>query len=168
MPLVREGAFEVLFRDNRFNYNDQTNNVCWNAFDKFRNNQQKLPSFTDLIQLQTMFTTTKRYIDAMQIFFEFYWKCDIEQVNVEMGKRLTSLTGFVDLVIGGVFQYVNKIKDPAWINNVVYLVDQANLSGSEASWKRVGEPVGILLADFFHYEIPNYDYYYGDFMRNKQ
>lgn len=49
MPLVREGAFEVLFRDNRFNYNDQTNNVCWNAFQRFRT--VPVPAVSELLQL---------------------------------------------------------------------------------------------------------------------
>ena len=60
---------------------------------------------------------------------------------------------------------MNKISSPDWIAGVTQLVDKANLSGTDEAWKAVGEPVGILLADFFHYEIPNYDYYYGSFVR---
>lgn len=39
----------------------------------------------------------------MTVFFDFYWKCDFETINVEMGKRLTSWTGFVDMIIVGGF-----------------------------------------------------------------
>jgi hypothetical protein len=129
MPLVREGAFEVLFRDNRFNYNDKTNNVCWNAFDAWR--KTPIPALTELLQLQTFATAIKRYMEAMSVFFDFYWRCDLESVNVEMGKRLSTWSGLVDLVIVGGFTYIDKIKSPAWIAGVTELVDHANLAGTD-------------------------------------
>ena len=45
-------------------------------------------------------------------------------------------------------------------------IDDANYTGLDEDWKKVGYPIGDLLAYMFNYEVPNYDFVYGDNARN--
>ena len=45
-------------------------------------------------------------------------------------------------------------------------IDDANYSGLDEDWKKVGYPIGDLLAYMANYEVPNYDFVYGDNARN--
>ncbi len=42
----------------------------------------------------------------------------------------------------------------------------ANMYDQDEYWKDIGVPIGELIADVFDYEIPNYDFIYGDNERN--
>ena len=95
------------------------------------------------------------------LLFSFYWKCNIDSVLVNLGKSMTSVAGFVNMAIVSGFTYLNEIGSQEWQNNVINLINEANIDGSDQAWMAVGTPVGELIANFFNYNVPNYDFQYG-------
>ena len=53
-----------------------------------------------------------------------------------------------------------------WQNKLVSALDKANYDDTDQNWKAVGAPRGKLVASVFEYEIPNYDFMYGENERN--
>lgn len=145
--------------------NNDPSNACWTAFQTMQTSLDALPTPDNFGTLATVFLTIKTYINSAIIVASFYAVCNIDQINIEMGKRLTSVSGLADLAIGSAFTVMNEIGDPNWQNAVAELVTQANTSGEDSDWMAVGAPVGILLANFLHYEVPTYDTTYGNFTR---
>ena len=112
MPIVREGAFEVLFNDTVAGSDPY--NSCWLSFTTMRNYYSQMPSVLTLLDITQTFITFKRYSEYGCVFFEFYWACNLDQINVEMGKRLSNMSGFVDLLISSGFTYMNEMGNPTW------------------------------------------------------
>lgn len=162
MSLVKEGSFEALFKDSA----RDPGNSCWNAFNLLRETYAKTPTIDSLLTISQFFIVLKRYHEFGAVVYKFYWACDFETVNVELGKRSTSISGIVDLLIGAAFTYMNEIGSASWQRDVESRIETANYSGNEEDWKKVGEPVGELVANFLRYQVPSYDFNYGNYTRN--
>jgi hypothetical protein len=77
MPLVREGSFEALFKNEQID----PSNSCWNAFNDMRNYYWQLPDPEYLTRPSTVFLVMKRYTEQVTLFFTFYWRCNLDKVN---------------------------------------------------------------------------------------
>ena len=159
LPQVREGSFESLF----INATVDPNNTCWTSFTTLQTQISNLPSITKFAQLTTVFNTIKVYITGLSYFFNFYSSCNLDSINIQLGKQLSTVSGFIDLCIGTLFTYLNEVGDSTWQNNLIALINQANMSGSDADWRAVGAPLGLLVANYFNYQIPTYNMSYGSF-----
>ena len=60
IPIVREGSFEALFKDEQID----PSNSCWNAFNQMRNYYARLPGTEYLSRPSTFFQTLKRYLES--------------------------------------------------------------------------------------------------------
>jgi len=78
--LVREGSFEAAFKDEQ----RDPSNSCWNAFNQMRTYYEKLPGTNYLTRPSKFFQTLKKYIEALTLTFAFYWRCDLEKVNLDL------------------------------------------------------------------------------------
>eukprot|EP00347_Sterkiella_histriomuscorum_P007653 403348093 len=159
---VREGAFKQLFG----NPNDPAQE-CYSSFQFMRLWFGLTPDLGKLSR-GDFFKGIKVYMWAFQTLFGWYDKCDIDLVNVEMGKRFSSLSGFLHMVVNLFFRYLAQFSDPLWTQSIIDSIDIANYSGLDEDWEKVGYPLGDLIAEFFNFEIPNYDYKYGDIITTTQ
>lgn len=96
----------------------------------------------------------------------FYWRCDLEKVNLELSQMFKSISGLASFAIKLVFAYLSYLNAEKWTTQLINAIDQANYTGLDEDWKKVGMPIGELLAYLANYEIPNYDFVYGDNARN--
>jgi hypothetical protein len=133
-----------------------------------RSNFFLLPDYDYILRPTTFFESGKRYMEWGSLFFSFYWRCNLEKVNLDMSKQLSiksisSLTGFgIKLLL----LYINTVDNPKWKQTLVNAIDKANYYDNDELWKEIGKPLGKLVASIFDYEIPNYDFIYGDNERN--
>ena len=75
---------------------------------------------------------------------DWYQKCNMDTVNVEMGKRLTTISGAVHMLINAFCRYVYLVLTNSWQQSIITAIDQANMSGSIEDWEAVGYPIGQL------------------------
>ena len=66
------------------------------------------------------------------------------------------------MIVNLFFRYYAQTSDDVWRQGVIDAIDKANYSGLDEDWEKVGYPLGELAAEFFNFEIPNYDYKYGE------
>jgi hypothetical protein len=96
----------------------------------------------------------------------FYWRCDLERLNLELANQFKSPSGLASFGIKLIFTYLGYLSSNAWTQKLIDAINQANYTGMDEDWKKVGVPIGELLAFMANYEIPNYDFVYGDNARN--
>ena len=92
-----------------------------------------------------------------------YDDCGFEHILVTLGKRVNSLSGFFDMCVNLFFRYFQITEDLAWQQSIIDAIDQANLSGAEEDWEKVGYPVGAMFAEFMNFEIPSFELQYGEY-----
>ena len=80
LPIVREGSFEALFKDTQ----RDPSNSCWNSFIDMREYYKKLPDFDYLFRPTTFFLVVKLYSEWETLIFSFYWRCNLDKVNLDM------------------------------------------------------------------------------------
>ncbi len=47
-------------------------------------------------------------------FYDWVNSCNLMLVLVEIGKRVTSFSGFFHMIINGMFRYIAQVGDPVW------------------------------------------------------
>jgi len=161
---VREGSFEALFQNKQVD----PANSCWNSFNDMRHYYKKLPDCDDLFRPTGFFLVVKLYMEWQTLIFSFYWRCNLDKVNLDMSqqlqvKNLSTTTGFMTRLA---IIYLTTIRSESWRKDLIDKLDKANFDDTDENWKAVGDPIGKLIAKIFEYEIPNYDFMYGDNERN--
>ena len=105
-PVVQEGSFEALFKDELVD----PSNSCWNAFNQMRFYVAKLPGQEYFSRPSTFFQTLKKYIESFTLLMAFYWRCDLERVNLELAQQFRSVSGLASFGIKLIFTYLSYIK----------------------------------------------------------
>ena len=164
MPIVREGSFEAIFQNRQID----PSNSCWNSFNDMRKYYKKLPDYDYLFRPTFFFLVVKNYMEWQTLLFSFYWRCNLDKVNLDMSqqlqvKNMASTTGLATRLL---IVYLTTINSESWQNKVIRAIDNANYYDTDESWKAVGVPIGKLMSKIFEYEIPNYDFMYGENERN--
>ena len=126
----------------------------------------KLPGQEYFSRPSTFFQTLKKYIESYTLLMAFYWRCDLEKLNLELSQQFKGVSGLASIAITLVFTYLSYLSKEKWTTQLVTAIDQANYTGLDEDWKNVGKPIGELIANLVKYEIPNYDFVYGDNARN--
>ena len=45
-----------------------------------------LPDYDYIMRPTTFFESGKRYMEWVSLFFSFYWRCNLDKVNLDMSK----------------------------------------------------------------------------------
>lgn len=87
-----------------------------------------LPDYDYIMRPTTFFESAKRYMEQVTLFFSFYWRCNLEKVNLDMSKQLSvkSLSGISAFGVKMLLLYVNRVDNPRWTQNLVDTIDRAN------------------------------------------
>lgn len=131
-----------------------------------RDSYDKVPDLSEQ-DAYGFFKGLKRQAELQISFFTWYDDCNLMRVNIEIGKRVSSMAGFFHMIVNTIFRIWSQTDNPEWRAYVVATIDQANMSGLYEDWEKVGYPIGDLIAQFFNFEIPNYDYLYGGYSFNE-
>ncbi len=107
-PAVREGSFMALFQDE-----SDPSQTCWGAFNMLRDYYPNMTPIRDL-RVRNFAQSMKVYFEYQILIVYFYQVCKLDQVNINMGRRLNSPSGFVSLIINSIFRYIFQFGDPEW------------------------------------------------------
>ena len=80
-----------------------------------------------------------------------------------MGKRLTSISGFVTFVINTIYFFISYVTNATWQANLIAAINTANFTGATSDWEYVGSFLGELIVQFFNIDLPSYDYLYSEY-----
>lgn len=105
-------------------------------------------------------------MESVTLTFSFYWRCDLEKLNLELSTQLKTPSGISSSIVKLIFGYLVYVKSQSFTQSLINAMDEANYSGTDEDWKNVGRPFGEFFAYMAGYEIPNYDFMYGDNARN--
>ena len=106
-------------------------------------------------------------MEMMISIYAWYDECNLIRVNIELGKRFSSASGFFHMIVNTIFRIIAQTQNPVWQASVIAAIDLANASGLYEDWEKVGFPIGSLIAEFLNFEIPSYDYLYGGYSFNE-
>ncbi|CDW73830.1 UNKNOWN [Stylonychia lemnae] len=156
---VKEGAFKQLFGDP----NDPTLG-CYNSFLDMREFWKYKQPLTGVKPGQFL-KNIKFYIYYSYTITNWYHQCNLDDIVIEMAKRVQSVGGFLHMIINLLFRFFAQTGNEEWTKSVVDAIDQANISGLDEDWEKVGYPIGQLIAEFFNFEVPDFDLKYGVFTK---
>lgn len=56
----------------------------------------------------------KEWMYFYSLMFEFYYACSFENIVITLGRRINSVSGFVDMVINLIFRYYEIYDNTVW------------------------------------------------------
>ena len=114
---MREGAFKQLFG----NPNDPAQK-CYTAFMTMRDSYDKVPDLSEQ-DAYGFFKGLKRQAELQISFFTWYDDCNLMRVNIEIGKRVSSMAGFFHMIVNTIFRIWSQTDNPEWRAYVVATID---------------------------------------------